>query len=143
MALNDQFSIDIKKFIEKCEDKADQFSREFPQDLAEAVISSPMHPVVSGNLRANWTAAIGAPDLAVKEGGDPMARIALNLSSAKAGDTIFINNNAPYAMRMEYGFVGADSLGRTYNQTGRGWVRAIVSRANEVAQKTLQRITKA
>lgn len=33
-------------------------------------------------------------------------------------DTVYLGYQAAYARRMNYGFIGADSLGRQYNQAG-------------------------
>jgi len=41
------------------------------------------------------------------------------VSQADAGDTIVATYTMIYARRLEYGFVGTDSLGRTYNQRPR------------------------
>jgi len=46
------------------------------------------------------------------------------LDGLKLGDRVTMVFNAPYARRLEYGFVGADSLGRFYNQAGRYWITA-------------------
>ena len=44
------------------------------------------------------------------------------VSGLKLGEVFMMRNNAVYAMRIEYGFVGTDSLGRHYNQQGRYFV---------------------
>lgn len=74
-------------------------------------------PVDTGRLRANWLLGNDVmPTGTVEIGGgadaapDPGARI------------LYLANNLPYARRIEYGFTGADSLGRSYNQAGRGMV---------------------
>lgn len=48
----------------------------------------------------------------------------LVLLTVKVGDTVWVGWTAVYAMRIEYGFQGTDSLGRTYNQAGKGFLRA-------------------
>ena len=40
-----------------------------------------------------------------------------------AGFTLMIGTNVPYARRLEYGFSGADSLGRVYHQPAGGYAR--------------------
>src|SRR5690554_6024411 len=42
--------------------------------------------------------------------------------SIDAGDTVYIGVQASYGPRMNYGFVGTDSKGRTYNQSGNHFV---------------------
>lgn len=48
----------------------------------------------------------------------------LVLLTVQIGDSIYIGWTAVYAMRQEYGFFGADSLGRVYAQAGKGFLRA-------------------
>lgn len=94
-------------------------------------------PVDTGFLRASLQATIGAP--AGGATGKPLKRtkgqegviyhldagqVALVIAGAELGHTIYATYGAAYARRMEYGFVGQDSLGRTYNQAGKGFVRS-------------------
>jgi hypothetical protein len=51
--------------------------------------------VQTGNYRRSWQVTMGT------HGGGPAA---------------VVGTNAPQALRLEYGFVGADSLGRVYDQ---------------------------
>ncbi len=44
------------------------------------------------------------------------------LAGLEIGDTITFAWTMPYALRIEKGFVGTDSAGRTYNQAGRHFV---------------------
>lgn len=50
------------------------------------------------------------------------ANIALLVAGIEPGDTARIGWAAAHAMRQHEGFVGEDSLGRTYNQQGKHWV---------------------
>lgn len=140
MADNRTFYLDIQKFKLKVQEFGDEFAREFPQDLHENIVID--SPVITGNFRNSWTGAIGAPDNSPPAGtsGDPLGSIALKLANAKSGDTIFINNNVVYGPRLEFGFVGTDSMGRNYNQSGRGFVRAVVARAEQIAEDTVRKI---
>lgn len=42
--------------------------------------------------------------------------------SLELGDKVYLGYQAVYAARQNFGFVGEDSLGRTYNQGGFGFV---------------------
>ena len=94
-------------------------------------------PVDTGFLRASLQAAIDAPaagpmgkPLKRKEGQEGViyhldaGQVALVIAGAELGHTIYATYGTAYARRMEYGFVGQDSLGRTYNQAGKGFVRS-------------------
>lgn len=48
--------------------------------------------------------------------------VGLAVASAVLGDSVTLGFQANYARRMNYGFVGQDSLGRTYNQAGNHFV---------------------
>ncbi len=48
----------------------------------------------------------------------------LGVAEIKPGDTVYIGWQARYSRRQNYGFVGDDSLGRTYNQAGYGFAEA-------------------
>ena len=48
----------------------------------------------------------------------------LGVANIKPGDTVYIGYQAKYSRRLNYGFVGTDSLGRTYNQSGYGFAEA-------------------
>jgi HK97 gp10 family phage protein len=128
---NQDFIVDIERFIQKAGKRQDQFVREFCQDLAEKVVENT--PVQTGFLRGSWAAGIGAPAIAASV-SDPSPRIALNLSRAKAGDTIFISNSASYGAFVEFG---------TSRMSPRAFVRRTVAQAQTIAQNTLNRIAKA
>lgn len=53
---------------------------------------------------------------------------ALTFLKMKVGDTVTVGWSAAYAMRMEYGYSGKDSLGRTYDFQGKGFLRAEVQK---------------
>lgn len=66
---------------------------------------------------------------------------ALNvIGSLKLGDRVTMVYNATYARRLEYGFVGFDSLGRFYNQAGRFWITAAGKRYVSIMRAAATRI---
>jgi hypothetical protein len=93
-------------------------------------------PVKDGFLRASIGAAIGQmpSGQTSNESGKVYAEgeqvagtpVSVVLLTWQPGDTLFIGWTAAYARRMEYGFSGEDSLGRTYSQTGFGFLRGAV-----------------
>lgn len=61
------------------------------------------------------------------------------IANMEIGDAVRAVFTAPHARRMEYGFSGTDSLGRTYNQAGRFFVRNAVQQwQTVVAQNAAQ-----
>lgn len=94
-----------------------------------------------GRLRHSWWPALGASSSSVsnelsstghediEDAGETdttaVASSSMNAPSPESitqhmqlGETYNLTNSQPYAFRIEYGFVGSDSLGRHYHQTG-------------------------
>ena len=62
------------------------------------------------------------------------------LGAYDIGDTLTFAWTAPYALRMELGFTGTDSKGRTYNQAGRHFVGANARKFPEFVAKRAKEI---
>jgi hypothetical protein len=75
-----------------------------------------------------------------QEFADNDGQISLVIAGAQLGETVFLGFQAAYAMRMEYGFVGADSLGRYFNQQGYGFVRLTAQRWPEIVEESARKI---
>lgn len=82
-------------------------------------------PVDTGRLRANWQFGVGSAPRGVLELGVDAKLTAIG-GGAGAGRVYFVVNNLPYARRIEFGFIGPDSLGRNYQQAGRKMVALTV-----------------
>jgi len=83
-------------------------------------------PVKTGNLARSVVVSDKPPQII-----DVLATqqdFSLGVASIKPGDTVFIGWTARYSARMNFGFVGADSLGRVYNQQGYGFAEAAAAR---------------
>lgn len=83
-------------------------------------------PVDTGNLARSLLAQEGVmpnikPDGDDGEGNFVGQDIGPVLLSLELGDKVHLGYQAAYARRMNYGFVGEDSLGRNYNQSGLGF----------------------
>lgn len=78
-------------------------------------------PVKTGNLARSVVVDNKPPQIIE---GLAKGDYSLGLAGLKPGDTIYIGWQAVYSRRMNYGFVGADSLGRVYNQSGYGFAEA-------------------
>jgi hypothetical protein len=74
-------------------------------------------PVDTSFLRNSAAASTEGPATA---GSEP----ALVFSGLKLGEKVWAGWTAVYAMRIEHGFQDTDSLGREYNQSGKGFMRA-------------------
>lgn len=78
-------------------------------------------PVDTGNLRNSLMSSLtgGAGQMG------PASHIMV-AASMKGGDTATFTYTAEYARRINSGFTGQDSLGRTYNQSGAHFVEGAV-----------------
>ncbi|MDP9630085.1 UNVERIFIED_ORG: hypothetical protein J2W85_002146 [Ensifer adhaerens] len=84
-------------------------------------------PVDTGNLKNSLmgsTTAMPTVDEGEKTYPDRAGEIELIISNLDVGETLYLGFQAAYGPRMNYGFVGQDSLGRVYNQQGFGFVDA-------------------
>lgn len=117
-------------------DQAKGRSAELFRAIAEAALlrTKELTPVRTGFLRANFSAVIDPK--AIPTTGEPATD---DIAAAQIGDVIYIANPAPYARRVEYGFVGTDSKGRHYNQPGHGMVQQTVAELPQIADKIAQK----
>lgn len=129
------FSTQVSEWVLKARGNADAALRAIAFDAVTRV--QELTPVDTGFLRSNWTA--------IKQGDEePVAgRVrppGAAIAAAHAGDTIIILNPVVYARRIEYGFIGEDSAGKTYNQQGRHMVAQTVSEMPQIAARAVARI---
>lgn len=82
-------------------------------------------PVKTGNLARSVVVDNKPPQIIE---GLAVGDYSLGIAAIKPGDTIYIGWQAKYSRRQNYGFVGADSLGRTYNQAGYGFAEATAAK---------------
>lgn len=110
------FEIDLEQWVDEAEAQTIEFARAFALRLQARV--QERTPVLTGRLRAS-------------------IQFDQPVESWTADEPITLGTNVEYARRIEYGFVGEDSLGRKYHQTGRGMFAAAVNDASEIAETVL------
>lgn len=141
-----QFALDVAKFAEQAKANLRLTMIETIQDINEQiVVRSPGPPgkdgKATGFLRGSWHAALNhVPTGRGQAGVIPTSRLNLVAAQIQPGDVYFLGNTAKYARRLEYGFVGTDSLGRTYNQVGRYWVQGVMNRASAICLAAAKRV---
>lgn len=109
----------------KAERRIDAVIKDSTQSVVE-VMQTPKAkggkmPVDTGNLRNSLMSSLSGGVGAM----GPASHIMV-AASMKAGDTATFTYTAEYARRVNSGFVGQDSLGRTYNQQGAFFVEGAV-----------------
>lgn len=124
---NQRFTADLAKWAHDVEVSMDALARQSIQSLVENVKYDT--PFDTGNLLGQWQPSINSePPSGLLPPGASESAISLAIAQLKAGDIYYQSNNAAYALRIEYGFVGKDSLGRNYNQPGRFFVQGAIAR---------------
>ncbi len=149
----EQFLGELTQWQEQVREKADLLPQAVAQTVFNEVSSGgkygPGTPVDTGFARSSWDGGVGAipNNPAAGSPEEAEARTLAAIATAKAGDTIYLSNNAPYIKRLEYGFVGEDSLGRYYvgfgpkSVNGRSWqapngfVRLVLAQAQAVVDE--------
>lgn len=139
MTTPQRFLLTVDSWVEKAKAAPMAVIRETVQDLNNEIIANT--PVVTGNLRGSYFAAVNSIPSGAGTAGR-VSSVAINALAANLnpGDVYFMGNTAAYARRIEYGFVGADSLGRQYNQQGRFYMRRALERVDEIAAAAAARI---
>lgn len=89
-------------------------------------------PVKTGNLARSVVVDTKPPQII---DGLATGDYSLGVAAIKPGDTIYIGWQAAYSRRQNYGFVGADSLGRVYNQAGYGFAEATAAKWPEIVTR--------
>lgn len=116
-------------------------AQEVANDVRTPVAEGGRMPLKTGNLRRSLMAST-ADMPTIKEGKTEFqdSGIELVIAGAQLGETIFLGFQASYAARREFGFVGTDSLGRMYNETGMGFVSATAQRWPQIVQEAEQKV---
>lgn len=106
------------------------------QFMAEDIVKT--SPVDTGFLRNSFQITLnGLPSIG--DAGIGLEGISGAVAGAKLTDTVYLSFTAEYAMLLEYGFEGADSLGRLYNQSGRFWVRGAAQNWNTYVEQAFRK----
>ena len=129
------FAVKVRQWVDKANKNAEKAFRGIATEAVGRV--KELTPVDTGFLRANFIdvlsiEAVPKPSQAPTEG--------LAIREAKIGDVIYVVNPVPYARRIEYGFAGKDSLGRTFNTRGRGMVQQTVAEMPQIARRVVEEL---
>lgn len=63
-------------------------------------------------------------------------------ATLRLDQVIFLGFQAAYARRREFGFVGADSLGRVYNEAGAHFVTGAIAEWPQIVAEAVQEVSK-
>ncbi|WP_116654422.1 HK97 gp10 family phage protein [Pelagibacterium sediminicola] len=130
------FSDQIAAFARKTEAKIETAIRKIALDVfSEVILKS---PVDTGRFRGNWQVAIGdvptgTLEVEDKTGTVTIGKVQAEVLNLKAGDTIYLVNNLPYALPLEYGHSG---------QAPEGMVRITVQRFKPIVEAVARELNK-
>jgi hypothetical protein len=127
------FAAQISEWAQQTEGAMETVFQEAAQAVANevrtAVADGGRMPVRTGNLRRSLMASTSdMPTIKPEKTTFNDSGLELVIAGAELGSTVYLGFQAAYAARMNYGFVGEDSLGRVYNQAGFGFVDAVTQR---------------
>lgn len=131
---------DIRRFRIKTKAGAEAVFKQSVQDVLR-IAQTPKNaggrmPVKDGILRNSLQSRLNGTTIMTGEASYTAA-----LAGWSAGDVIEAGWTTDYARRMEYGFVGTDSLGRTYNQAGNFFVRNAVLEWPRIVAENARRVS--
>lgn len=127
--------------IERAEAVYQTAAQTVANEVRTPVAAGGRMPVKTGNLRRSLMASTSSMPTII-EGKQEFSDspIELVIAGAELGGTIWLGFQASYAARREFGFVGTDSLGRMYNETGMGFVSATAQRWPQIVQEAEQEV---
>lgn len=100
------FADEIAQWSDRTRAKVELAVRKIALDVFTNVIL--MSPVDTGRFRGNWQVAIGTMpsgtvEINDKDGTATIGKVQAETLGLEAGQTIFLINNLPYALPLEYG----------------------------------------
>lgn len=99
-------------------------------------------PVVTGNLYRSLLASTTAmPKTA--EGPFAGSNVPSVIATLRMNDTVWLGFQARYARRINFGFVGADALGRVYNQQGAHFVERAIAMWPKIVREAVEEVKNA
>lgn len=96
------------------------------EEMSKTIPEGGKVPFLTGNLSRSLLASKeGMPNVA--DGPYAGSNVGLLAATLGASETVYLGYQAAYAARVNYGFIGSDSLGRTYNQSGAHFIESAVA----------------
>lgn len=103
--------------------------QELAKEASHTIPNGGRVPVKSGNLGRSVIVSDKPPEKDAPGVEHKVQRdISGGIAAIEPGKDVFIGWTPKYAQRANYGFVGEDSLGRAYNQSGHGFAEAAAAR---------------
>ena len=140
-----QFHAIIDQWTKETEQRMTAVWRQSIDDLADTMNRTRANggrlPHLTGNLMRSLLASTSA----MPSTGGPNAKytgqdVGLVTAGLRLDQTVWLGYQAIYARRLNYGFVGQDSLGRTYNQAGAHFVEGAIAEWPSIVARAVAKI---
>ena len=140
-----QFSSIVDQWTKETEQRMTAVWRQSIDDLADTMNRTRANggrlPHLTGNLMRSLLASTSA----MPSTGGPNAKytgqdVGLVTAGLQLDQTVWLGYQAIYARRLNYGFVGQDSLGRTYNQAGAHFVEGAIAEWPSIVERAVAKI---
>lgn len=123
-------TVSIGEWAKQTQERIEAVHKRSVELLAEEMIRTKANggrlPVDTGNLaRSQLASQVAMPK--TSEGPFSGSNVGAVVATMDVTKPIYIGWQTRYARRQNYGFVGADSLGRVYNQAGNYFLEGAIS----------------
>lgn len=123
-------TVSIGEWARQTKERIEAVQKRSIELLAEEMIRTKANggrlPVDTGNLaRSQLASQVAMPK--TSEGPFNGSNVGAVVATMDVTKPIYIGWQAVYSRRMNYGFVGADSLGRVYNQAGNYFLEGAIA----------------
>ena len=99
------FAADLQRFRAKVGDRCDRLIRKVVFDMTKEIVR--MTPVRTGAAKSNWfwgVYRVSDTDATASKSGAPSIKRASDFASTvRAGGVVYLTNNLPYIMALEFG----------------------------------------
>ena len=140
-----QFADTVDAWAKETEQRMTAVWRQSIDDLADHMNTTRDNggrlPKLTGNLMRSLLASTSA----MPSTGGPDAKysgqdVGLVTAGLRLDQTVWLGYQAIYARRLNYGFVGEDSLGRNYNQAGAHFVEGAIADWPNIVRMAVSKI---
>lgn len=127
--MTERFTAQVDDWVRRSKEALTDVMRSSIEDAVS--LASSMVPVDTSHLKSTIASDLNGPgEFEI----DSVSPVALSIERMVPGDTLHVAWTAAYAQRINSGFVGADSLGRNYEQSGVHFVERAAANWQEIVR---------
>ena len=139
------FSGDVTQWVKMTKADADAVYGRAVEKIGEEMTKTRPQggrvPFLTGNLARSLLASTEAMP---KTSDTPSvgSNIGIVAAKLKIGQPVWLGYQAIYARRQNYGFIGADRLGRVYNQQGAYFIEGAIAEWPRIVEESIKEVVK-